>query len=255
MAELQRVEVNEKTQGEIEPEEKGEETVQDALDEDVETTDPVEQTTEGEQERPEWLPEKFKTAEDMANAYSELEKKLGNTEEESSESVAEPTEANSVVTEASKEFYEKGELTDETYESLSKLGLSKELVDSFAAGQAALQENQSNVIKGEADGNYDAMTDWAGNALNDEEMTAFNEAVSTGTVEQAKFAVKGLYARYQAEVGGSTPKLLKGETSGSGSMPFQSMQEVTRAMQDPRYKEGDKAYHQMVDRRLAVSNF
>ena len=33
-------------------------------------------------ERPEWLPEKFKSAEDMASAYSSLEGKLGQKEEE-----------------------------------------------------------------------------------------------------------------------------------------------------------------------------
>ena len=259
MAELNRVEINEKTPGEIEPEEekvKSEEGTQDAPEMDSEAHDPEAENAEGDSERPEWLPEKFKTAEDMANAYSELEKKMGNTEEsDTPESVVESTEATGIVTEASKEFFEKGELTDNTYESLSKLGLSKELVDSFAAGQAALQENQSNVIKSEASGDYDAMTEWAGTTLTDEEMDAFNQAVTTGTVEQAKFAVKGLHARYQAEVGGTGPKqLLTGETSGTGSVPFQSMQEVRRAMTDPRYKEGDKAYHAMIDRRLAVSN-
>ena len=250
MAELHRVEVNEKAPNEIEPEE----VAEDAPEAEMAETDPVEEPSEGDEERPQWLPEKFKSAEDMANAYSELEKKMGNTEEDAAESVVEPSEANDVVVEASKEFYEKGELTESTYESLSKLGLSKELVDSFAAGQAALQDNQSNAIKAAADGNYDVMTEWAGSNLTDEEMNAFNEAVSDGTVEQAKFAVKGLHARWKGEVVGTGPKLLSGETSGAGSLPFQSMQEVTRTMQDPKYKSGDKAYHQMVERRLAVSN-
>ena len=144
MAELHRVEINEKAPSEIEPEE----STEDALEAEIANeTDPVEEPSEGDEERPQWLPEKFKSAEDMANAYSELEKKMGDTEESSSESVGEPSEANEVVVEASKEFFEKGELTNDTYDSLSKLGLSKELVDSFAAGQAALQDNQSNAIK------------------------------------------------------------------------------------------------------------
>ena len=254
MAELHRVEINEKTEGEIEPEDK-EEVTEDAPGAEVAATEPVEDHSEGDVERPQWLPEKFKSAEDMANAYSELEKKMGNTEEAEAESEALPSEAsNEVVTEASKEYFEKGELTEDTYDSLAKIGLSKELVDSFAAGQAALQDNQSNAIKSAADGNYDTMTEWAGTNLDDDEMNAFNEAVSKGTVEQAKFAVKGLYARWKGEVMGTAPQLLKGETSGTGSMPFQSMQEVSRAMSDPKYKSGDKAYHQMVERRLAVSN-
>jgi hypothetical protein len=68
MAELHRVEINEKAPNEIEP-----------VDEAVET--PEEQQAEPQaeetQERPEWLPEKFKSAEDMAQAYAELEKRMG----------------------------------------------------------------------------------------------------------------------------------------------------------------------------------
>ena len=63
MAELHRVEINEKAPQEIDPE----------SEESVEAV-PEEQT---EDNRPEWLPEKFKSPEDMASAYSELEKKMG----------------------------------------------------------------------------------------------------------------------------------------------------------------------------------
>ena len=63
MAELHRVEINEKAPQEIDPE--SEEAVEAVSEEQT------------QQDRPDWLPEKFKSAEDMANAYSELEKKLG----------------------------------------------------------------------------------------------------------------------------------------------------------------------------------
>lgn len=43
-------------------------------------------------ERPEWLPEKFKTAEDLANAYSSLEGKLGQKEEDFRKSFMEEIE-------------------------------------------------------------------------------------------------------------------------------------------------------------------
>lgn len=42
--------------------------------------------TEQTSERPEWLPEKFKSAEDLASAYTSLESKLGSKEEELKES-------------------------------------------------------------------------------------------------------------------------------------------------------------------------
>ena len=251
MAELQRVEINEKTPGEIEPEEVTEDVPVNA--EDAGNGDSQGETV-ADAERPEWLPEKFDNVEDMAKAYSELEKKLGLDKADEDVAETEPTESNDMIVEASKEFFEKGELTDDTYESLAKLGLNRELVDSYAAGQAALMENQQSAIKGVAGNDYDAMTEWAGQNLTDEEMNTFNEVVTSGSVEHAKLAVSGLHARYQAANGSTAPKLAMGSTTGSATLPYQSMQEVTRAMNDPRYKSGDKAYHAEIDRRLAVSN-
>ena len=250
MADYQKVEINEPAPNEVEPQE------------DVQDSD-----------RPEWLPEKFKTAEDMAKAYGELESKMGagadsdneeqTTNEEETNETADDTEEHpsditatqTLIEDASKEFFEnEGQLKDETYEALAKAGLSRELVDNFARGQAALQENESSQIKAAANGDYDAMSEWASKTLSDDEMNTFNETVNNGTVDQAKLVVSGLYARYKSEVGGSQPKLVTGNTTGTSTMPFQSMQEVSRAMQDPRYKSGDKAYHAEVDRRLSVSN-
>ena len=139
MAELHRVEINEKAPSEIEPEEK-----------------PVteEELPQDQSDRPEWLPEKFKSPEDMAQAYAELEKKLGQApkeDTEESEQVEEKaeddeeqskentSEAYKAVAEASKEFFENdGQLSEETYNALEKAGLPRDLVDSYAAGQQAL---------------------------------------------------------------------------------------------------------------------
>ena len=249
MADYQKVEINEKAPNEIEPDQQQTETVEEP---------------QVEQERPEWLPEKFESAEAMAKAYGELESKMGagakeeeqQEEQPKAEEVDEPTgAAQQLIQDASVEFFEnEGKLKDETYEALANAGLSRELVDQFAAGQAAIQEAETSQIQSAANGDYDAMSEWAGKTLSDSEMDAFNEVVNNGTVDQAKLAVSGLYARFQAENGGSQPKLVAGNTTGTSTLPYQSMQEVSRAMQDPRYKSGDKAYHAEVDRRLAVSN-
>ena len=90
------------------------------------------------------------------------------------------------------------------------------------------------------------------NNLSDEEIDTFDEIVQSGTVEQAKLAAKGLYAQYKA-ANGSSPKLTQGSVTGSSTMPFKSNQELARAMSDPRYKSGDKAYHEEIDRRIAAS--
>ena len=261
MAELHRVEINEKAPNEIEPtEEKVEASTEQPQAEEL----PQEQS-----DRPEWLPEKFKSAEDMAQAYSELEKKMGagakedqaeaEQVEEKAENETEQTEENTseayqAVAEASKEFFENdGQLSEETYNALEKAGLPRDLVDSYAAGQQALLQSEESQIQSVANGQYDAMAEWANENLPQEEIDAFDEAVTGGTVQQAKLAVQGLYARYQNSVG-STPKLTQGAVAGTSTMPFKSMQELARAQSDPRYRSGDKAYHEEIDRRLAVSN-
>ena len=262
MAELHRVEINEKAPSEIEPtEEKPAEVTE---QQQAETELPQE-----ENDRPQWLPEKFKRAEDMAQAYSELEKKLGQPKEEATEepeqSEAEAenkeeqaeenvSEAYQTIAEASKEFFENdGTLSEETYNALEKAGLPRDLVDSYAAGQQALLQSEEAQIQSVANGQYDAMAEWANENLPQEEIDAFDEAVTGGTVQQAKLAVQGLYARYQNATD-STPKLTQGNVVGSATMPFKSMQELARAQSDPRYRSGDKAYHEEIDRRLAVSN-
>ena len=253
MAELHRVEINEKAPSEIEPEK------EQPVDETVET--PQDQAIEETQERPEWLPEKFKSAEDMATAYAELEKRMGagakEDTEEQQEDNDQPEEApnyNQAVVDASQEFFANdGQLSEETYKKLEEVGLPKDLVDSYAAGQQALMQSEEAQIQGVANGQYDEMAEWANDNLPQEEIDAFDEAVVNGTVQQAKLAVQGLYARYQNATG-STPKLTQGNVVGSATMPFKSMQELARAQSDPRYRSGDKAYHEEVDRRLAVSN-
>jgi len=260
MAELHRVEINEKAPNEIEPtEEKPAEAVEQQ----------AEELPQEQGDRPEWLPEKFKTPEDMSKAYTELEKKLGQApkeDTEESEQVEEKAEDNEeqseentseayqAVAEASKEFFENdGQLSEETYNALEKAGLPRDLVDSYAAGQQALLSSEEGQIKSVAQGNYDAMAEWANENLPQEEIDAFDEVVTGGSISQAKLAVQGLYARYQNEVG-AKPKLTQGAVSGVSTMPFKSMQELARAQSDPRYKSGDKAYHEEIDRRLSVSN-
>ena len=259
MAELHRVEINEKAPSEIEPEEKQQ------ADETAETPE-VQQQEEQQQDRPEWLPEKFKSAEDMANAYSELEKKLGQPQQQEEEQTEEPqqndenkeaesSDYNQAVMEASQEFFQNdGQLSEETYQKLEGIGLPRDLVDSYAAGQQALMQTEEAQIKGVAGGDYDAMAEWANEHLPSEEIDAFDEAVTSGSVQQAKLAVQGLHARYHNATGSRPKTLVQGAVNGTSTMPFKSMQELARAQADPRYRSGDKAYHEEIDRRLAVSN-
>ena len=255
MAELHRVEINEKAPSEIEPEE--------------ETNAESEELSQEQSDRPEWLPEKFKSPEDMSKAYSELEKKLGQPTEEASEEPEQveekaedkeeqteenTSEASQVLEKASEEFWSNnGEMSEETYNALEKAGYPKHIVDSYAEGMAALAEKQQGELNSLTQGNYESMVEWANENLAQEELNSIQATIVGSDMSMSKLAVQGLYARYQNEVG-AKPKLTQGAVNGVSTMPFRSMQELARAQSDPRYKSGDKAYHEEIDRRLQVSN-
>ncbi len=204
-------------------------------------------------DRPEWLPEKFSSVEDMATAYQELESKLGNPEA-TPEPEGEQPESVSAINAATDEFMESGKLSDETFESLEKSGLPKQLVESYIAGQQAIADTQANEVYGSVGGQegYQAMAEWATENLDEGSLDAFNQIVETGTVEQAKVAAQGLYSQFRAASGGA-PQLVQGQTTGQAIAPFTSSAMVSQAMSDPRYKQ-DPSYQAEVHRRLSVSD-
>jgi len=205
-----------------------------------------------EDNRPDWLPEKFSNVEEMAKAYGELEGKLGGNEETTEETPVEPNNQENAINLASEEFSEKGELSEETYKSLEAQGLNKMMVDTYIAGQQAIINQQQMEITNEIGGmqEYKKLSAWAANELSDEDLEAYNQTVEAGTVSQAKFAIKSLYKQFQ-EAG--APRLAQGSVNGTGIPPFNSRQQVTVAMKDSRY-DTDPAYREEVLQRLARSN-
>ncbi|ADD95487.1 hypothetical protein [uncultured phage MedDCM-OCT-S08-C41] len=78
---------------------------------------------------------KYKNAEDLESAYLELQRKLGEGDEESEGEMEdaeelESTPAADMISAASQEFAESGELTPETRDALSELD-SSELLDAY----------------------------------------------------------------------------------------------------------------------------
>ena len=251
MAEANRVVINEPTENEeITLEQQAE------MQEEAATTSEEQPATE---ERPEWLDEKFNSPEDLAKAYTELQQKLSEPKEETEEVASEETpqdniDSSDVVTKATLEFDEKGELSEDTFAALEKAGLPKDYVEAYIAGQQALVERNAvdlyNSIGGEEE--YDGMIQWAGETLTEGEVDTFNELVINGTPEQQRLAIKGLHAQYRGSTG-SGPALKQGTTSGNSVKPFSSTKELQRAMSDRRYSEVP-SYRQEVEKRLSVSN-
>jgi len=229
----------------------GKETIEEQLKVDEEPA---------EEERPEWLDEKFESPEEMAKAYKALQQKMSKPKAEKKESAktdeaSAPEATTSAIEDARSEFAESGELSDKAFDALEKAGLPRSFVEQYIAGQQAMSVQQAATIQESIGGagNYEAMSEWASENLADGDLDAFNDIVEGPSVEQARVAVKGLYAQFQA-AGGKGPALVQGSTSGdAGVKPFGSTAQVTEAMRDPRYAS-DPAYRENVEKRMSVSS-
>ena len=228
----------------------------------------IEEQEQPQGDRPEWLPEKFKSPEDLANAYNNLETRLGTPDDDESEEDLPPTEKksedepsqNDTITSASMEFFENGGLTDDTYAKLQEVGLSKELVDSYIEGQSAIQQSGEEALLAEVGGreSYDKISEWASDNMSEKQLSAYNQAMETGSDEQASLALDWLKGKYE-DANGVSPTLAQGKTAGSGVSAFESRAQVMAAMSErdatgrKRY-EVDPAYRAEVERKLALSN-
>jgi len=219
-----------------------------------------EQTSETVQEdRPEWLPEKFASAEDLAKAYSELEKKVSSKEpndpsiQDARKVAEENQQAENTLEPFYAEYQEKGELSEKSYADLAKMGLDKNLVDGYIAGQKAIADTEVKMVHEIVGGeeNYSKVIDWAKDNLNQSEQDAFNATLDSGTIEQVKFAVQAIASR--AGISGDKPQMIDGDTTASIPEMFESVAQVTQAMNDPRYDK-DPAYRKKVEDKLARSS-
>ncbi len=211
------------------------------------------------EERPEWLDEKFESPEEMAKAYSELQKKMSSPKKAPAKKAPEePVGAevtSNAIESARNEFADSGELSDQTFDALEAAGLPRAFVEQYINGQQAMSVQQAATIQESigGSGNYEAMAEWATDNMAEGDLDAFNSIVEGSSVEQARVAVKGLYAQFLA-AGGKGPSLVQGSTSGDGGVkPFGSTAQVTEAMRDPRYGN-DPAYREQVEKRMAVSS-
>ena len=246
------------------------------LEEEAAKYDNLDSSTD---DRPEWLPEKFKSAEDLAKAYGELEKKFSSrgketadetnsetdTEETTEEKTPETTtedEARQVTKEAgldfdelSNSYWEKGELDAAHYAKLEKAGIPKEIVDQYIAGQEALVSTTRNTVFNAVGGEerYNDMTSWAADNLSEAEVNAYNRAVNSGDISASMMAVKGLKARFDADAGFEPTRQVRGETAKAGATTYRSIAELEKDMSDKRYWN-DSAFRKDVERKLARSN-
>lgn len=235
----------------------------------------TEETDGGDADRPEWLPEKFKSVEEMAKAYSELEKKQSGgdakeaaTEPKKDEAAADAANASAEEAaaaakaagvnfeELSASYAENGQLSDAEYKKLADGGIPKAMVDAYIAGVEAQNAQYEAKVFEAAGGEeaYDKLTDWGAQNLTDAEIEAFDSAVNSGNMGQVAAAVNGLKARMQLNQGKAPEATVNGKNAGGPVQGFRSTAEMEAAMNNPLY-DTDPAYREDVYRKMAAAKF
>ena len=222
---------------------------------------------------------KYKSAEELENAYLSLQKKLGQTEEEevdyestdegyeeeegSDEEVSENAPAINLINDASEEYYANdGQLSEDTIEAFSSMS-SQDLVNAYieiqqnnpqASQGVELSESQVNQVQNACGGeaNYNSVIDWAAQNLTDDAINAFDSVVDSGNPMAISIAFKGLQNEYN-EANGYEGRMLQGRAASSAGETFRSQAELVSAMGDPRY-DTDEAYRDDVLRKLDASD-
>lgn len=207
---------------------------------------------------------KYKDAQELESAYLELQKKLGESsdeepdvEEAEEEEEVETSPAVDMISAASQEFAETGEMSQETRDALAELD-SSELLDAYMSMQqppaADLSDSDVSELKASVGGAeaYEQITSWAAGALSEAELEAFNNTVENGSLAQIQMIMAGLNARYQAENGYEGTQL-QGKPPSNSRDVFRSQAEVVEAINDPRY-DRDPAYRNDILMKLERSD-
>lgn len=223
-----------------------------------------------QQEQEQLLAGKYRDAEELEQAYIELQRKLGQRSNDSADDPQPDTEEqveeddpidvsflDRLATEA-----DTGEFSPETLQALESMSAA-DIADMFLAyrdqqpqaSEESFQMTQDDVseLKGVVGGEqqYNQMIAWAAQNLSPEEIQVYDAVMDKGDPQAIYFAIQALNYRYQDSVG-VEGRLLTGNAAQTTDV-FRSQAEVVRAMSDPRY-DNDPAYRQDIYDKLERSN-
>lgn len=220
--------------------------------------------------RPAWLPAKFKSEEDMARAYGELESRLGQTAAPAKPAApAKAAEAPAgilPITDAEFAAYTNevvangGRLSDASYSALAARGISRQVTDDYIQGQQARSQIIRDSTMAEVGGEeqYAAISEWAVTNMDPNQLAVFNAEVNSGNPARVQFAVRGLKAQFVAAGNTITRPSTQRVTGRSpGGLPparFENMEQQVAAQRDPRYQR-DSAFRQKVMEMIAASQY
>lgn len=222
-----------------------------------------------EEQQQQLLAGKFKDAEDLEQAYIELQKKLGDPAQRNAEQVEEaPVEEEQSNEEISTDFLERlwqesqDEYSEETLQALENMDPA-DLAQMYLEFRAQVEEGgaQGEVITAEdvqtlqgivgGEEQYAQMMGWAQESLSEQEISMYDAVMEKGDPLACYFAVNALAFRFQ-EAQGYDGQMITGKAP-SNQQGFRSQAELVRAMSDPRY-DSDPAYRADVAAKLEMSD-
>jgi hypothetical protein len=190
--------------------------------------------------------------EQIAKLQEKLDAQNGVEKAPLSEVEAKLSEANLDLKDYEKMYLEQGSLDAETLESLKKAGFNKTAVDAYISTRVAQEKQRSsqaiNDVMGSQD-NFEAMSKWMVDTLNESELEAYNKGVSS---EHYKVYLSDMYARYsKANPPAQTIVRQRGvQTTQDASNTYSSTAEMIGAMRDRRYGK-DPQYTQEVRAKVS----
>lgn len=220
---------------------------------------------------PELILGKFKSQEDLANAYRELEKKQGrqsSTPEPSAEPEA-PVEYTREQSTADygdflsdrfeqaevnpyewKAIVEKGGDTSAFIDKLAETGIPRGIIENYeqsfrpqapATGEG-LTETDAQELRQLVGGDdaFKQISNWAASNLPPQELADYNAVVDAGNRDAIAWALRAIQSKMSGPVGTVEPPLIGGSAS-SKSTVFESKQQVLDAM-NKRNAKGQRLY-------------
>jgi hypothetical protein len=221
---------------------------------------------------------KFKSPQDLAKAYAELQRKMGqqSAAEPQPEPAAEPeaAEAPGYSADQASEVYGKeavellagkgvnlaelmwnadqGADISEHYDTLAEtFQVPRQVVENYvskaqsatSAGEAGLSDADATELLQSVGGqeNFDQLSGWARSNLPAEELASYNAVVDSGNKEAIGWALKAMQARQVAPDAVVEPQLYGGGSPTDTVVKFESQQQVLDAM-NKRNDRGQRLY-------------
>lgn len=223
------------------------------------------------EERPSWLPAKFKTVEDFRKSYEELERKqsAGDTEAETAGDDTAPTAAERTQAEEATEkaglkldalqaeFDTDGELSDASYTALEAAGYPREMVDIYVEGLVSRKGGLQDAAWGAAGGaeEYQDMINWAATNLTPKQIADYDAEVNSGNKARVARAAKALKADWDKATAADRSEEPETVITGGKTTVnvYHSQDEYMLDLENPLY-EKSSAFRAQVMAKLAKSN-